>query len=412
MENYLKKGQMLTRQQQLEIVYSLWEEGAYATDLYRSILSEAGLRGLKLKNEEDFQSLPFMTRDDIRRTTYSQRMICEKEDVLGYFASSGTTGSKKVYAFSKDDKVVQEYVTRQVYTPLGIGPGDLGLIAVPLGSGNMGHSMIWQYMVMGAGFYCVDQPDLQNIRFALQQMPITTISTLPSLAMEMSKKEEDRKIARNSTVKRLLVGGDVMTRIRRRQIEELYQAKCYDSFGMSEIFGPTGNECLLQDGIHFCNDVLLIEAIDPDTHQVVEDGQTGLACYTVLWRKGSPLIRYLTDDLITITHEKCKCGSSLPRLWYKGRIDFTRRSAEGKIISPHDIENTLFRATGYASPYSVGILDNGELRLHLVPEAPGTECNGTTIMACAISELMGEKVTSVCDHPKDYEYKNHCFREE
>lgn len=403
---------MLTRQQQLEIVYRLWEEGSYASELYISMLRDAGLEGLKLDSEEKFHQLPFMTREDIRRSTHEQRMVCSREDVLGYFTSSGTTGIRKVYAFSKEDKKVQEYVTRKVYTPLGIGPGDIGLIAVPIGSGNMGHSMTWQYMVMGGGFYCVDEPSLDNIRYALQTMPITTISTLPSLAMEMGKSEEDREIAGKSSVKRLLVGGDVMSRVRRMQIENLYQAKCYDSFGMSEIFGPTGNECLMQDGIHFCDDVLLIEVIDPDTLQEVAPGETGLACYTMLWKKGSPLIRYLTDDLISISTEPCKCGSDLPRLWYKGRLDFTRRNTFGAIISPCDIEAELFKATGYASPYSVGIHDDGTYVLHLVEGVPGSERSDSALLADALEKLMGGKVTTAFDHSSDYEYKNHCFRKE
>lgn len=430
---------MQSRESQYEKIFALWEEGAYDTPFYRAHLERHGLSGIEVDSPDKFKSLPFMTKADIRASTPEQRMRCGREEVLAYFASSGTTGAKKFYAFSREDKKVQEYVTKRVYTPLGIGPGDIGLVDVPVGSGNMGHSMCWQYMVMGGGFYCVDRPEKDQLRFALQNLPVTVLSTLPSLAMEMNTTKEDRRIAARSSIRILLVGGDVLTQSRREQLERLYHAKCYNSMGMSEIFGPSGNECPAQDGMHFCDDVLLMEVIDPLTHEEVPDGQTGLACYTSLWHKGSPLIRYLTDDLVCISHEPCSCGSDLPRMWHKGRLDFTHRNAQGRIISPLDLEDVLY-AFGYGQPYHIGVKKDGSYTLHLVRRQLMERVSGGTDTAfsgnlsgetpemmpagssglepdiegaCArIEQVLGGKTRIVCDLENDFEYKNHCFREE
>lgn len=402
---------MWTREQQYQKIFELWNEGAYDTVLYQTILQKAGKRDIKVDSVRKFKKLPFMTRDDLRASSSDERRVCRQEDVLAYFTSSGTTGTPKLYAFSKEDKKVQEYVTRCVYEPLGLGPGDLGLVHVPLGSGNMGHSMCWQYMVMGASFFAVDRPDVEHLRFALQNLPITTISGLPSLVLQMNDNERDREIAYNSSVRRLLVGGDILSENKRKQIENLYHAKCYDSMGMSEIFGPIGNECIAQDGIHFCNDVLFMEVIDPLTHREVEDGQNGLACYTTLWKKGSPLIRYLTDDLVSVTHERCSCGSPWPRLYYKGRIDFSFKTADNRLVTPRDIEKILYQYE-YGQPYHIGVRTDNTFVLHLVQEKYMEKSSDERSISTELETLLGGNVSIVNDLEDRFEYKNHCFRKE
>ena len=368
------------------------------------------MQDIKVDCIEKFKKLPFMTKDDLRNSEPDERTNCSQNEILSYFSSTGTTGEKTVYAFSKEDKRIQEYVTRKVYEPLGMNEEDLGLIAVPINSGNMGHSMIWQYMVMGGGFYVCDDTGLENIRYALKKLPVTTLSTLPSLAMLMNNSQKDRNIAAMSTIKRLILGGDSLSPARRRTLEELYKAKCYNSFGMSEIFGPIASECLEQDGMHYCDDVLFIEVLNPDTLEEVGEGETGIAVYTTLWKKGSPLIRYMTDDLVCVTKKTCSCGSDLPRFYHKGRLSFSRRMRSGKIVSTYDIEQLLYMQ-GYSCSYYVGERTDGTYNLH-VP------CNVIRGVADEeklkkyMSDLMESDCEIQCDCPPSYEYKNHCFRSE
>lgn len=394
---------MLSREEQFQILFRLWEEGAYDTAFYRKKLAACGLTGICVDSQEQFKRLPLITKEDLRTFSPNERKNCAPEDIISYFTSSGTTGIKTVYAFSQEDKRRQEAVTRTLYTPLGLGPDDLGLVAVPLGSGNMGHSMIWQYTVMGASFYCVNSPNLDEIRFALANLPVTTVSTLPSLAVSMNDSEEDRAIACNAGVKRLLVGGDAMSPSRRRSIERLYKAKCYNSFGMSELFGPIANECTKQDGMHFCDDTLFIEVLDPDTLEEVPEGETGIAVYTALWRKGSPLIRYMSDDLISISHEPCTCGSRLPRLYHKGRYSFTCRNHANRIVSPYDVEQILDRFD-YEDAYHIDVLKNGTYTLHLVVESDNHQ-----LLQEELEQLLQGSCALQYDQDPLPEYKNKCF---
>lgn len=400
----------MTRKEQFEKIISLWEENAYETEYYRQKLVGAGLSDFRLRSKSDFKQLPFMTKENLRDFSPMQRTNARPEDILSYFSSSGTTGTKTVYAFSREDKKVQEYVTKKLYTSLGIGPGDIGMIAVPINSGNMGHSMIWQYMVMGGGFYCVDAPDYANIKFALKNLPVTVMSTLPSLALLMNSSEEDREIARQSSIRMLLAGGDIISESRRRQIEELYNARLYNSFGMSEIFGPTANEGTDQDGFRYCDDVLFMEILDPDTLEEVPDGETGIACYTALWHKASPLIRYRTDDLICKSSKVGEDG--LPRFYHKGRLTFSRKNGAGKLVTGYDIERVLSKHL-YESSYYIGVHSDGTMTLHMVNERLADAVDSEKQLAEDMSELMRCKVHIKRNIEKsEFDYKMHTFRQE
>ena len=97
-----------------------------------------------------------------------------------------------------------------------------------------------------------------------------------------------------------------------------------------------------KDGLHCLDQYLMIEIIDPYTREPVKDGAPGVAVYTTLWDKGFPLLRYWTDDLMVIRREKCRCGSSLPRLYYLGRLNDCYLIC-GSYVFPENVENILFK---------------------------------------------------------------------
>ena len=122
-------------------------------------------------------------------------------------------------------------------------------------------------------------------------------------------------------------------------------------FGMSEMFGPMAGECRQKNGLHYLNQYLMIEIVDPETGNPVEDGQLGVAVYTTLWAKGFPLLRYWTDDIMIVTNEPCDCGSCYPRLYYLGRLADCY-ILDGTYVFPENVENILFEY-GYIGEYCV-----------------------------------------------------------
>ena len=125
---------------------------------------------------------------------------------------------------------------------------------------------------------------------------------------------------------------------------------------MTEIYGPgIGINCPGETGMHYWDDYIYIEIIDPVTGKVLPDGEYGEIVCTTLVKEGAPLIRYRTHDLSRIIPEPCKCGSSFPRLdIIKGRTDDMMK-IKGVNVFPAQIEEILQTFPEVSSEYQIRI---------------------------------------------------------
>lgn len=323
---------------ELNAIKELYRSGKYDSVFYRARITDES----QLESYEGFQSIPFMYKRELRNSTVMERTTTEKKDIFGVFSSSGTTGEKTFYVYSKKDKQVHEEFVKTFYTELEITEDDIGCIMAPVDTGVMAHSMMWQFTTMGAGYINCPEPSPENIIDTVTKVPVTVIATRPSIAACVAYNPLIKERAQRSSVRKLLLGGGFLSDEKRKLLEEAWDADVYNMFGMSEMFGPMAGECKNKNGQHYLDRYLMIEVVDPETKQPVEDGQIGVAIYTTLWDKGFPLLRYWTDDLIMIRRDTCPCGSTLPRLHYKGRLNdcFVMN---GHYVFPEDVENILIR---------------------------------------------------------------------
>ncbi|MCI9531533.1 MAG: phenylacetate--CoA ligase family protein [Lachnospiraceae bacterium] len=323
-------------EKELGQVRALYRQGLYSPGFYsRRIPGEECF-----SDYEAFTQIPFMYKHEIRGTEAFERTTAKKDEVYGIFSSSGTTGSKTYYVYSKKDKKVHEEFVHTFYTELGIQADDLGGVFAPVDTGVMAHTMMWQYTTMGAGYVNCPEPSPENMIGILKALPVTVIATRPNVVCTIAANPEFVEAAQKSTVRKMLMGGGFLSSGRRKLIERIWDADCYNMFGMSEMFGPMAGECRQKDGQHYLNQYLMIEIIDPKTGRLVQEGEVGIAVYTTLWDKGFPLLRYWTDDLMAIDRTPCKCGSPYPRLRYKGRMADCM-VLDGAYVFPEALENCL-----------------------------------------------------------------------
>ena len=287
-----------------------------------------------------------MYKRQLRDSTIEQRTTTDSKDIYGVFSSSGTTGEKTFYIYNKKDKQVHEEFVRTFYTELGITENDLGGVMAPVDTGVMAHTMMWQFTTMGAGYVNCPIPSPENIIDTITKVPVTVIATRPSIASSVIYNPYITDIARKSHVDKLLMGGGFLSSERRKLLEKAWNAECYNMFGMSEMFGPMAGECKKKNGQHYLSDYLMIEIVDPKTGNPVNVGEIGVAVYTTLWDKGFPLLRYWTDDLMKLDFSQCECGSSNPRLFFKGRLNDCF-IIDGEYVFPENIENILFKYGHY-----------------------------------------------------------------
>jgi phenylacetate-CoA ligase len=206
----------------------------------------------------------------------------------------------------------------------------------------MGYYMTAQYLAAGAGVVPLGITSFANIAKAFETFPVTMVATLPIVASRLSEflAYKSKEITFQKQLRQFHFGGDYLSNARRSRIEEYWKVDCFDFYGLSEIFGPIAGECPKKDGLHLAADYILTEVIDPETKRPVSNGEIGVAVYTTLWDKGAPLLRFWSDDYVIPTHERCRCGRTSPRIYYKGRPS-NMLTIKGKRIFIKDIEETL-----------------------------------------------------------------------
>lgn len=385
-------------EREMEELRTLYKKGCFNMEMYDGKIKDEHV----FDSYESFAQIPFSYKSDIRKTNAYDRTTCKRDGIYGLFSSSGTTGKKTHYIFSKDDKMVHEEFVKTFYTELGVLPEDLGAVCAPIDTGVMAQTMMWQFTTMGAAYVNCTEPSPENVAALVSDLPVTIIATRPNMASTMAYRPDWAETAKKSSVKKLFMGGGFLSKGRRKLLEETWGADCYNMFGMSEMFGPMAGECRCKNGQHFLNQYLLIEIINPETMQPVKIGETGVAVYTTLWDKGFPLLRYWTDDVMRLTFEKCECGSELPRLFCYGRkADCI--TIDGEDIFPIMLEEILM-AHGFILDYQAVLEEDQSVTVKI--EKP-QNAEVTEAMVRKIEELFKTKISMQILEPGELKFFGH-----
>jgi phenylacetate-CoA ligase len=294
----------------------------FSTPFYKRKLEEAGITQKHIRCLADLSKVPFTYKNEVRNSSPFERTPLKKEDIYAIFSSGGTSGNPTLYVWSEEDVVILKEVAKNIFFHFNVNPTDMALILAPLSLPVMGHCMIHQYEASGISFVPLGPADPETVTSFLQQLPITLIATLPVVASrlyEFIRYSQKAEINENIKIKQFHFGGDYLSNARRTRLQTNWNTNCYDLYGISEIFGPVAGECEFKNGLHFPDEYVYIEVLDPITKLPVPDGEQGVAVYTTLWRKGFPLLRYWSDDYITRDSHQCQCGQTSSRITYYGR---------------------------------------------------------------------------------------------
>jgi len=324
----------------------------------------------KISHFTDLTKLPFTTKEELRLSAPMDRtLLKDSAGIAFFFSSSGTSGMRTLYPWSRKDIAVFDEVASRIMRRVDVKPGDIALVLAPFGIPAMGYYMVAQYLSAGAGVVPLGVASFVEIAKAFNAFPITMIATLPIVASRLSEflAHKSKEIAFQKQLRQFHFGGDYLSNARRRRIEEHWKAECFDFYGLSEIFGPIAGECPEKDGLHLAADYVLTEVIDPDTQTPVNDGEVGVAVYTTLWNKGAPLLRFWSDDYVILTRERCRCGRTTPRIYYKGRPS-NMLSIKGKRAFIKDIEETLLSHSEVGNEWGMkisGVLEQPEIAIYV-----------------------------------------------
>ena len=334
-------------------VRHVWDNVPY----YRSLMEEKGITPDDIKGVEDLHKLPFLKKDDLR-DQYPYGLLAKPlTDCVRIQSTSGTTGRRVVAFYTQNDVDLWEDCCARAITAVGGTKDDVVQVAYGYGLFTGGAGMHGGSHKVG----CLTLPMSsgntdRQIQF-MMDLGATVLCCTPSYAAyigealkEMGYKPEDNKL------KAGIFGAEPWTEEMRRDIEKTLGIKAYDIYGLTETSGPgVAFECEDQSGMHINEDHFLPEIIDPETGEVLPDGEKGELVFTALTKEAFPLLRYRTRDICVLTRGKCSCGRTLIKMTKPmGRSD-DMMIIRGVNVFPSQIEAVLLKE-GYSPNYQI-VLD-------------------------------------------------------
>ena len=188
----------------------------------------------------------------------------------------------------------------------------------------------------------------------MMDLKATVITATSSYALLLSEEINKRNLTDKISLKKGVIGSERWSDKMRQTIHDGLGIELYDIYGLTEIYGPgIGISCKEESGIHYFDDYVYIEIIDPATGENVPDGEEGEIVITTLVKEGAPLLRFRTHDMSRIIPGDCKCGNKYPRIdIIKGRSDDMFK-IHGVNMFPSQIEELLLHIDGATSEYRV-----------------------------------------------------------
>lgn len=326
--------------------------------LYRDRMDAAGLKPEDIKSVDDLNKLPFTYKQDLRDSYPYGMFAVPLEKVARIHASSGTTGKQTVVGYTKNDINMWATCVARALAAAGGVKNDFVHISYGYGLFTGGLGIHYGAELLGATTIPASTGNTKRQIQILQDFGSSIICCTPSYALYLADTIKTNNIDVSTLhLKAGVFGAEPWTEEMRHKIEEALHIKAYDIYGLSEVAGPgVAYDCECQSGMHVNEDNFIIEIIDPDTGEVLPDGQMGEVVFTCITKEALPLIRYRTRDISAVTHEKCGCGRTFVRMLKpRGRTD-DMLIIRGVNVFPSQIESALL-AAGNVEPYYMIIVD-------------------------------------------------------
>ena len=281
-----------------------------------------------------------------------------RSEVVRLHASSGTTGKPTVVGYSRRDIEIWSEVMARTLTAAGAGKNDVLHIAYGYGLFTGGLGVHYGAEKIGATVIPISGGNTQRQLQLMQDFGSTIIACTPSYALFLAEAMAEAGISTDSLkLKAGVFGAEPWTEEMRREIEDKLKIKAIDIYGLSEVIGPgVASECMHQEGLHVFEDHFIPEIIDPETLEVLPEGQLGELVFTCVTKEALPLLRYRTRDLTVLNYGKCSCGRTIVRMQKcLGRSD-DMLIIRGVNVFPSQIETVLLEMSE-TKPHYLLIVD-------------------------------------------------------
>ncbi|MDD1717933.1 MAG: phenylacetate--CoA ligase [Methanoregulaceae archaeon] len=309
-------------------------------EFYKKKLKEADISADSVRTLDDLTKLPFTKKQDLRQGYPFGFLAVPRSKVVRIHTTSGTTGKPTVVAYTRGDLDHWAELIARNMTMIGITGDDVfqNMVNYGMFTGGLG----FHYGAERIGMTVIPSATGNTKRQIemIHDFGVTVIHCTPSYAMHLAESAEDLGVSLDH-LKTGIFGAEPWSETMRRELERTLGVTAYDSYGLSELYGPgVAFECPERDGLHIWHDCYLVEIIDPQTGEQLGDGERGELVVTPLVKEAMPLVRYRTGDVTMKLEDGCLCGR------YKKIARITGRSDDMLVIRginvfPSQIEHVL-----------------------------------------------------------------------
>ena len=341
---------------------------------YRKKMEEKGLKPEDIRGLEDLHKLPFVTKADLR-DNYPYGLCAEPlKNCVRIQSTSGTTGKRVVAFYTQDDIDLWEDCCARALVAAGATDEDVCQVSYGYGLFTGGPGLNGGSHKVGCLTIPTSSGNTERQIMFIRDLNATVLCCTPSYAAYLGETMKEMGMSPEEIpLKAGIFGAEAWSEEMRRDIEKTLGIKAYDIYGLTELSGPgVAFECSAQNGMHVNEDHFIAEIIDPETGEVLPDGEQGELVFTSITKQAFPLIRYRTRDVCVLSHEKCSCGRTHVKMAKpRGRTD-DMLIIRGVNVFPSQIETVLIRL-GYGANYQILVdrvnhTDTLEVLVEMTPE--------------------------------------------
>ncbi len=331
---------------------------------YREKFDKHNVHPSDLKTLEDVAKFPFTTKYELRETYPFKLLAVDKKDIVEVHTSSGTTGTPVVGAYTKEDLEMWSEAVARCLCMTGATSQSVLQNGYGYGLFTGGIGIHYGTRKLGANVIPISAGNTERQLKMINDFGTSILTCTPSYALFLCEKAKEIGLDFSKTeLKTGIFGAEPWSNSMRKEIENSMSIKAYDIYGLTEIVGPgVSCECEEQNGLHINEDFFYPEIINPETGEVLPDGEKGELVFSTINKFGAPIIRYRTRDITYIYNEKCSCGRTLRKMHrLMGRTD-DMLIIKGVNVFPSQIEEILIEIEETQPHYQI-IVDRGNTHL-------------------------------------------------
>ena len=359
----------LQSQRLVNQVKHVWENVPY----YRKKMEEKGVTPEDIKGIEDLHKLPFLTKADLRDAYPYGLMGKPVKDCVRIHSTSGTTGKRVVAFYTQKDIDLWEDCCARAIVAAGGTAEDVCQVCYGYGLFTGGSGMHGGSHKAGCLTLPMSSGNTERQLQFMVDLEATIICCTPSYGAYLAESIKERGIKDQVKLKAGIFGAEAWSEEMRRSLEQELGIRAFDIYGLTEISGPgVAFECEEQTGMHINEDHFIAEIIDPETGEVLPEGEKGELVFTCITKEAFPLLRYRTRDICVLTRKPCSCGRTHVKMSKPmGRSD-DMMIIKGVNVFPSQVETVLIEE-GYQPNYQIIVdrvknTDTMEVRVEMTPD--------------------------------------------